>query len=297
MTMVLEIKGLCKQIKGRTILDSVNMEIPAKTVVGFIGPNGAGKTTTMRLCCGLSSITAGEVFSDGISIRKDFERYISQIGVSLSNNNFYYQYTAFENAKLFSSLMGVTDAQIKETIEMVGLANRIDSPVGTYSLGMKQRLSIALAILHCPKVVFLDEPFNGIDPMGIADMRRIISTICEENGTSFLISSHNLNEISKVTSQNYFINQGKIVRHDVSSEKLSFLDIKVDQPDKLMNIFETYNVTYYREGESFFFAAEHSAINPVFREIVGAGISILEITTGSYLEKRYIEMMGDERIE
>lgn len=138
--MLLKTTNLCKTIKKKQILKDVTIEIPPKTIVGFIGPNGAGKTTTMKLCCGLSSITSGDVSICGVSIKKDYESYMRRIGVSLSNDNFYKNLTAFENAKLFSMLFKIKRKRIEETLCAVGLENRMDTRVGTFSLGMKQRL-------------------------------------------------------------------------------------------------------------------------------------------------------------
>lgn len=295
--MVLKTDNLCKTIRGKKILNNVNIEIPKKSIVGFIGPNGAGKTTTFKLCCGIASITSGDVFLNGISIKTDFEQYMNQIGVSLSNNNFYNNLSAIDNAKIFSSILSVTDKQIENAIDMVGLANRKNSLVGTYSLGMKQRLSIALSILHNPSIVLLDEPFNGIDPKGIFELRSIIKEICQENGTSFLISSHNLSEISKISTQNYYINHGMIVKHDMVPSNQSLIDIKVDKPELLHNILLDLDAQFSIEGNAFFISIDNQSINTFFKNVINNNITILEFASGTYLEHKYIEMMGDSNIE
>ena len=295
--MVLKTQNLCKTIGHKKILDNVNIEIPPKTIVGFIGPNGAGKTTTMKLCCGVASITSGDIFLNDLSIKTNYEQYMKHIGVSLSNNNFYNNMSAFDNMKIFSSLLSVTNKQIENALNMVGLANRKDSLVGTYSLGMKQRLSLALSILHNPSIILLDEPFNGIDPKGIFELRSIIKEICQENGASFLISSHNLSEIAKITTENYYINRGIIVKHDMIPSNQSQIDIKVDKPNLLLPILSTLKIQFSREGNTFFFSINNEDINLFFQRIITNDISILEFASGSYLEHRYIEMMGDHNID
>lgn len=295
--MVLKTKNLCKTIGHKKILDNVNIEIPPKTIVGFIGPNGAGKTTTMKLCCGVASITSGDVFLNDLSIKTNYEQYMKHIGVSLSNNNFYNNMSAIDNMKIFSSLLSVTNKQIENALIMVGLANRKDSLVGTFSLGMKQRLSLALSILHNPSIILLDEPFNGIDPKGIFELRSIIKEICRENGASFLISSHNLSEIAKITTENYYINRGIIVKHDMIPSNQSQIDIKVDKPNLLLPILSTLKIQFSREGNTFFFSINNEDINLFFQRIITNDISILEFASGSYLEHRYIEMMGDHNID
>lgn len=295
--MVLKTQNLCKTIGHKKILDNVNIEIPPKTIVGFIGPNGAGKTTTMKLCCGVASITSGDIFLNDLSIKTNYEQYMKHIGVSLSNNNFYNNMSAFDNMKIFSSLLSVTNKQIENALNMVGLANRKDSLVGTYSLGMKQRLSLALSILHNPSIILLDEPFNGIDPKGIFELRSIIKEICQENGASFLISSHNLSEIAKITTENYYINRGIIVKHDMIPSNQSQIDIKVDKPNLLLPILSTLKIQFSREGSTFFFSINNEDINLFFQRIITNDIIILEFASGSYLEHRYIEMMGDHNID
>lgn len=295
--MLLKTTNLCKTIKKKQILKDVTIEIPPKTIVGFIGPNGAGKTTTMKLCCGLASITSGDVSLDGISIKKDFESFMRHIGVSLSNNNFYRNLTAFENAKIFSALMNVPDSRIEETLSAVGLENRMDSKVGTFSLGMKQRLSIALSILHRPAVVLLDEPFNGIDQKGIQDLRSIIKTISDEYGTGFLISSHNLSELAKISSQNYYINSGVIVKHEMGAANKSIIDIKVDKPDEMQTLLETRKIEFLSDDSTFFIKLPNEDINNFFSMVISRNITICEFATGAYLEREYIDLMGDSSID
>ncbi len=294
---VFEIKNLYKKIKNRIILNNITMEIPSKSIVGFIGPNGAGKTTTFKLCCGISSINSGEILINDISIKKDFEQYMSKIGSSLNNTNFYNKFTAIENAKIFSSPFRVNDKKIEETIELVGLSNRKDSLVGTYSLGMRQRLSIALSILHEPEIVFLDEPFNGVDPKGIQDLRKIIKTICNEKGTSFIVSSHNLGEISKIASQNYYINNGKIVKQDKGTLLHSMVDIKVNNPEAFINVLNEMAIDFSSEGNFFFLCVKNDLLNSLFNKILHNNIIILEFSSGTHLEKKYLEMMGESEIE
>ncbi len=273
------------------------MEIPSKSIVGFIGPNGAGKTTTFKLCCGISSINSGDISINGLSINKNFEQYMSLIGASLSNTNFYNNFSAMENAKIFSSLFHVDNKTIEEALELVGLSNRKDSLVGTYSLGMRQRLSIALSMLHEPEIVFLDEPFNGIDPKGIQDLRNIVKTICHEKGTSFIVSSHNLGEISKIASKNYYINNGKIVKQDEGTLLHSMIDIKVNDKETFINVLNEMSIDFSTDENFFFLCIKNDKLNSLFKQILHNNITILEFSSGTHLEKKYLEMMGESEIE
>ncbi len=297
MSTALKIEHLCKTINGKNIIEDINLEIPHGRIVGFIGPNGAGKTTTMKLCCGIAAITSGNIFVNDISIKDSFETYMEQIGVSLCNTNFYGKLTAMENIRIFSSLLPVTDKRIEEVIELVGLDNRKESQVCTFSLGMKQRLSVALAILHKPKVVLLDEPFNGIDPKGVSDLRDIITRTCAECDTSFLISSHNLSEISKIASMNYYINHGRIMKAEEMPANQSFICIRVDKPEVLQEILFKLETSFSREADTFFFRVENEKLTYFFWRIFEQDIQMLEFSTGSYLERQYIEMMGESCIE
>lgn len=171
-----------------------------------------GKTTTIKTILGLQKLDSGEVFINGYNIKKDFEKAIQNIGAIVENPDFYLYLSGYDNLKLNANLYeNVDEKRIKEVVKIVGLEERINEKVSHYSLGMKQRLGIARAILNRPKLLLLDEPTNGLDPEGIVELRELIIKISQDDGISILISSHNLYEISTCCKRVIIIKEGKII--------------------------------------------------------------------------------------
>lgn len=171
-----------------------------------------GKTTTIKTILGLQKLDSGEVFINGYNIKKDFEKAIQNIGAIVENPDFYLYLLGYDNLKLNANLYeNVDEKRIKEVVKIVGLEERINEKVSHYSLGMKQRLGIARAILNRPKLLLLDEPTNGLDPEGIVELRELIIKISQDDGISILISSHNLYEISTCCKRVIIIKEGKII--------------------------------------------------------------------------------------
>ncbi|BAU28318.1 ABC-2 type transport system ATP-binding protein [Aneurinibacillus soli] len=217
-TSILEIRNLTKRIGNKTIIDNVSFEIPKGEVFGFLGPNGAGKTTTIRMMVGLMSITEGDVLIDGHSIITDFERAIVKVGAIVENPEMYKFLSGYDNLIHFARMVpGITKERIDEVIQLVGLANRIRDKVKTYSLGMRQRLGVAQALLHKPSLLILDEPTNGLDPAGIRELRDYLHTLTREEGISVLVSSHLLSEMQLMCDRVAIIQEGKLI--DVQSIK------------------------------------------------------------------------------
>ncbi|KAF0819315.1 Efflux ABC transporter, ATP-binding protein [Bacillus sp. ZZV12-4809] len=181
MDTLVEIQDVTKVINGRTIIDSVSFEVKKGEVFGFLGPNGAGKTTTIRMLVGLISITSGDIKVLGSSIKTDFEKAVSHIGAIVENPEMYKFLTGYQNLVHYARMSkGVTKKKIDETVELVGLADRIHDKVRTYSLGMRQRLGLAQCLLHDPQILILDEPTNGLDPAGIREIRDHLRLLARE---------------------------------------------------------------------------------------------------------------------
>lgn len=193
---VLEMQGVSKVIKGKAIVDNLSFKIQKGEIVGLLGPNGAGKTTTIRMMTGLIRMSGGDVLIHGHSIRKDFKQAISQIGAIIENPEFYPHMSGYDNLLQYLRMSdGAGASRIKEVVELVGLQEAMNKKVRAYSLGMRQRLGIAQALLHSPKLLILDEPTNRLDPAGIREMRDYMRRIAEVEGIAILISSHMLAEI------------------------------------------------------------------------------------------------------
>ena len=219
MAKVLECKNLNKNIGKKDILKNVSLEVQEGDILGFIGPNGAGKTTTIKLILGLQKITSGEVKINGYDIKKDFEKAIERVGTIVENPDLYMYLSGLENLKIIARLYkNVDQKRVEEVIKLVGLENRIKDKVSKYSLGMRQRLGIAQAILHKPNLLILDEPTNGLDPEGIKQLRDLLTKLAKEEKMAILISSHNLAELESFCNKVSIIQNGEIIETSTLEE-------------------------------------------------------------------------------
>lgn len=212
-TTVLSVQNLSKIIDGRTIVSDLSLQIAAGEVFGFLGPNGAGKTTTIRMLVGLTRPTTGTIHIAGFDLQKQFQKAIAKVGSIIENPALYSYLTGRENLECFARMMPDVDhKRINQVIEQVQLSHRIDEKVKTYSLGMKQRLGIALALLGHPALLILDEPTNGLDPAGIRELRAFIRQLAYEEGIGVLVSSHILHEVQLLCDRVAIIHEGKILK-------------------------------------------------------------------------------------
>lgn len=229
MEPTLKIDHLTKVIGKKTIIDDISFDVFPGEVFGFLGPNGAGKTTTIRMIVGLIKPTKGTVSICGFGVERQFVQAMNQIGAIVENPELYKFLSGRENLNVFARMLpNVTEARIQEVIDLVDLTARIDDKVKTYSLGMRQRLGIAQAMLNNPRVLILDEPTNGLDPMGIRDLRLFIRRLVDETGLSVLVSSHILAEIELLADRVAIMSRGKIVKVGTVQELINELASTVD---------------------------------------------------------------------
>jgi len=223
MSAIIQVNHLTKDFKDIKAVDDLSFTVNEGQVYGFLGQNGAGKSTTIRMLLTLIEPTAGDIEIFGLKLRKHRKEILRQIGAIIEKPDLYKYLTAYENIRIFSRLSGVkvSDATINEQLAMVGLADRAKSKVKAYSQGMKQRLGLACALIHDPKLIILDEPTNGLDPQGIADMRNMIIHLSKDLGKTLLVSSHLLSEIEMVADSMLIINKGKKVVEGKVSELLN----------------------------------------------------------------------------
>ncbi|HER5503147.1 TPA: lantibiotic protection ABC transporter ATP-binding protein, partial [Streptococcus pyogenes] len=204
---MLKIQNLKKSYGKRTILNNVNMNIPKGKVYALIGPNGAGKSTIMKILTGLVSKTSGSIIFEG---REWSRRDLRKIGSIIEEPPLYKNLSAYDNMKVVTTMLGVSESTILPLLNKVGLGNIDKRPVKQFSLGMKQRLGIAISLINSPKLLILDEPTNGLDPIGIQELREIIESFKSE-GMTIMISSHILSEVEHLADFIGFIYEGKIV--------------------------------------------------------------------------------------
>jgi ABC-2 type transport system ATP-binding protein len=218
---LLETRNLTKTFGSRTIINRLNLHISAGDVYGFLGQNGQGKTTTIRMITGLIYPDSGDVYIGGYSLKNDFKRAIAQVGAIVESPSFYGYLSGYDNLVLMANLIpGTKKENTREVLEMVGLATRAKDKVKTYSLGMKQRLGIANALLGDPKLIILDEPTNGLDPQGMREIKEIIHQLASERNITFFISSHLLHEVEQICNRIGIIDGGNLLCESTIEELL-----------------------------------------------------------------------------
>jgi ABC-type multidrug transport system ATPase subunit len=210
-TPIIRTNGICYDYsKGVNTLNNINLQVNRGDIYGFLGPNGSGKTTTLSLLLGLLKNQKGSIEIMGMDLQKHRKDVLRRIGSLIESPSLYGHLTATENLEVYREIYGVTKTRLKEVLNIVGLKDTGKKPVKQFSLGMKQRLSIALALLPKPELLILDEPTNGLDPAGILELRSLIKRLNEEDGITLLISSHILSEVEKMVNQIGIIYKGRM---------------------------------------------------------------------------------------
>lgn len=296
MEYVIETKDLVKQFPNKLAVDHINMHVKRGDIYGFIGKNGAGKTTTMKLILGLLHPTEGSISLFGNN-KLDKERL--RIGSLIEAPGLYKNVSAYENMKRFSILYGGTDKDIKEILDLVGLGDVGKRKAGAFSLGMKQRLGIGIALLGNPDIMILDEPINGLDPAGIKEIRDTIINLNEKRNVTFLISSHILDELSKIATRYGIVHDGVLVEEidaaELNEKCRSNLKIVVDDVKKALEILKKEKILDKYESDkdsiTLFNNFEDSAhINEILVK-GGAKVSALS-SSNSGFEDYFIERIG-----
>ncbi len=246
MNTILKCENLNKKFGKKQILKNVSLEVNEGDILGFIGPNGAGKTTTIKMILGLQSIDSGNVYINNYNIKKEYEKAIEKVGAIVENPDLYMYLTGYENLKLIQNLYkNVSKERINEVVKLVKLNTRINDKVSKYSLGMRQRLGIAAALINKPNLLILDEPTNGLDPEGIKELRDILKKLAQKENVGIIISSHNLSELESFCNKIVIIKNGEIVEENKLSDfkkiEESYI-IEVDNITKIKEIeFEKIN--------------------------------------------------------
>ncbi|MCU0322606.1 MAG: ABC transporter ATP-binding protein [Chitinophagaceae bacterium] len=216
MQEIIKVQSLTKKFNQFTAVNNLSFTVNDGDIYGFLGQNGAGKSTTMRMLLTLIAPTSGTIELFGMNLQTHRNEILQQVGAVIEKPDVYKYLSAYENLKLFAKLSGmkVTHQQLMHQLEVVGLASRAKDSVKTFSQGMKQRLGIGIALIHNPKLIILDEPTNGLDPQGIADIRNLILHLSKEQGKTIVVSSHLLSEIEQVATKVLIIDKGKKIVED-----------------------------------------------------------------------------------
>jgi len=282
-------------------VDDLSFEVQAGEVFGFLGQNGSGKSTTIRMLLSLIHPTSGSIELFGKRIEKHREAILEQVGAIIERPDLYPYLSAKEHLQLFAKVrkQKIGETAINATLEKVGLAHRAQDKVQTFSLGMKQRLGIAIALVHNPQLIILDEPTNGLDPQGIADIRQLIQYLAKEEGKTVLVSSHLLSEIEQVAHQILIIHQGKKMVEGVTKELLDpekrIVQIKTTNDTTALQILAAGSFTHYLlpRNEGIYLKIPTREIPLLNETLVKAGVGIIGIETKNSLEDYFLQITSN----
>ena len=299
---VLKCENLKKQVKNKILVENISFSMKKGDVVGFIGPNGAGKTTTIKLILGLIKLTDGKVFINGYSIQQDFIKAIEKVGAIVETPDAYMYLSGYDNLKIIANnYKNITKERINEVVKIVGLENRIKDKVATYSLGMRQRLGIAEAIINNPELLILDEPTNGLDVEGIIEIRNLIKQLANQ-GIAILISSHNLTEIDNLCNRIIAIKNGKMIADDtienfkmISNESCYIFNI--NSMDNIEQVLLGYRYELLNNNNIRVYISKNE-VSSLMQKILENQYQIYSVTEEQFTsEEAFIKKVGDNKID
>lgn len=290
MKTILKCENVCKSFGKKKVIDNVSFEVNKKDITAFIGPNGSGKTTLIKLILSLGKFDSGKIFINGFDIKKDYKKAIEKVGAIVENPDSYLSLTGRENLKLVANMhKNIKESDIDEIISLVGLESRIDDCVKKYSLGMRQRLGIAKALINKPSLLILDEPTNGLDPKGIYELKNLIVKL-SQNDIGVLISSHNLTELETFCTKYCIIKKGKIIKTgNIANESDNDLYEFFVNSTKNIRINEIMNVT----ANSFCARLKENDVNEFLLKLIKCNVKILSFGLKKVsLESAFLEKTG-----
>jgi len=300
---ILEVKNVTKMYGDRYALRNVDFDVYAGEIFGFIGPNGAGKSTLMKIISGLSKPTTGEVFICGKSVQKKFESAVVNLGAMIENCQVYGYMTGRQNLNYYSKLYkGIPKSRIDEVADLVGMTGRINDPVRTYSLGMRQRIALAQALLHQPRLLILDEPTNGLDVNGVIELRQTLRALSAKTNVSILVSSHILPEMEQLCDTVAIVDKGSILEirtldelHEKNGSGIQRLRIRVNYPNYAAKlIYLKFDVPVEKAGNSIIVPFNPDNAQKIINALEQRNIKIYgtKIETKN-LEDIYIEILKE----
>ncbi|MDQ8733028.1 ABC transporter ATP-binding protein [Paenibacillus sp. LHD-38] len=301
---IVKLQNVTKKIGKRTIIDRLTLDLSLGEVFGFLGPNGSGKTTTIRMMVGLMSLTDGEITIGGYSITKNYEKAIRHVGAIVENPEMYKYLSGYDNLIHYARMIpGITEHRVHEVVKLVGLEERIRDKVKTYSLGMRQRLGVAQAILHKPQLLILDEPTNGLDPAGIRELRDYLRMLSKEEGIAVFVSSHLLSEMELMCDRVAIIQNGKLIdvrtiRGEHAAKINNRVVIEVDNQRSALDVLLTAEILGEPEGtNAIAVEADKEGTANINSSLVTAGVKVYGIRAQvKTLEDQFLEVTGGGRI-
>ncbi len=287
--------------RGRKVVNEVSLKVPEGSIFGFLGPNGAGKTTTIRLLTGMLENDKDNISIHGKSLKKNIPGIFEGIGTLIETPSLYLHLNGRDNLRVITRLRNMDESRVDEVLKVVGLFNDRKRKAKEYSLGMKQRLGVAMALLPDPSLLILDEPANGLDPAGIIEMREMLKRLNREHGKTIFVSSHLLNEVERTCTHVGIIHKGLIKFQGTMSDLQSSaghgkqVTIKVDDTSKWKNyVMEKYPQAATTVSNEFILPVENSDdVSNINRELVMHGVPVKSVRTNEGLEEWFIQMTSN----
>lgn len=306
--VILEVNNISKRLGKRPILKNISFQVEEGEIYGFLGPNGVGKTTTIKMLVGLIKPDAGSIKIAGKDIQTEREEALKNIGAVVENPELYTYMTGIENLRQLARInKSITAKDIDEVVNLVGLSGRINEKVKKYSLGMKQRLGLAQALLSKPKILILDEPTNGLDPTGIIEFRNILKKLSLENKISVFVSSHMLSEVQQLCTRVAFVNNGEIkaiesisslVSGDSKEDATETIIISTTVEDKCMEVLKglPYVHNINKENELIVISADKGSASQMIFALAKSEIPLEEVYKRHQdLESRYLQIIKSNK--
>ena len=307
MSAIIQVRNLTKNFRDIKAVDDLSFTVEAGQVYGFLGQNGAGKSTTIRMLLTLITPTSGEIELFGMKLSKHRKEILRKVGAIIERPDFYKYLSALENLRLFAAMSGVkvSEKELMNQLAMVGLADRANSKVKTYSQGMKQRLGIATALVHNPELIILDEPTNGLDPQGIADVRNLILLLRKEQGKTLLISSHLLSEIELIADSMIIIDKGKkLVEgkvNDLFDPAETIVELKTTDDDGTLKKLQGSLLKDFLHGQRndcLLLKLHRNEVPSVMRELVQLDVNVISLHSKHSLEDYFLSLTtGNPHVE
>ncbi len=299
---IIKVDQISKVFGNIQAVDKLSFEVQAGEVFGFLGQNGSGKSTTIRMLLSLIHPTSGTIELFGKSLQKDRNQILEKVGAIIERPDLYPYLSAREHLQLFAKVrkQKIHSKAIEDTLQKVGLLDRAQDKVQTFSLGMKQRLGIAIALVHNPQLIILDEPTNGLDPQGIADMRKLIIALSKEEGKTVLVSSHLLSEIEQVASQILILHKGKKMVEGTTKTLLDPLNkivqFKTLDDARALQVLQNspFNTYLMERKHGLFLKVPHTDIPQLNEYFINAGVSVVGIEAKNSLEDYFLNITSNQ---
>lgn len=298
MNKILEVKNLNKSFGKEKILYDINMDIYPNEIVGFIGPNGAGKSTAMKCILSLIFPNSGTITVNGFDIKKERSKALGSMAGVIESPGLFLDMSGENNIKLFAELRGVDSNRVKEIMKFTELGYSLKRKVGNYSMGMKQRLALGIALLSKPRLLILDEPTNGLDPTAVINLRKELLDLVNNEDISILFASHQLEEVEKLSDRLICINKGRIIQPEIISTLIDIYIIEVDNIDKAISILRNKHVSHVvLKDKKIEVSIEKGKIQDFIISIANDGISISNLEKKvTNLEELYKGIYFDEKV-